>query len=74
MRIVYGILAFLLFGGAVGGINLEQIQKNQGVPNDPAKRQAYIIGMFIPPIGMLCIGVGCGYLALRNHRKPDQQD
>ena len=72
MKIVYGVIACVLLLGALGGsqANLKQIAAGKGLPQDPAQRGGFIVGMFIPPALCGVLGIGLGYLALRPKKEP----
>lgn len=73
MKTVCGIAACLLTIGALGGtrVNLDQIAAGKGLPEDPARRSGYIIGMFIPPAVCGVLGIGLGYLAFKPKKESE---
>ena len=76
MRIVCGILAIFLIGGAIEGsrLNLEHIAHSERAPKEPAQRQAYIAAMFVAPVSVAAVGVWCGYWAVRPRREARNRD
>lgn len=70
MKTLLTLLAILLLLLALASFwgNIQFLMKGEGLPEEPAVRQGYIVGMFTVPTALLLGAVACGTLAVRRRR------